>query len=267
MTTTLYILIFVYGAILGSFLNVVILRKGIPALGETDSVKKLPTNITGRSQCPYCAKKLSALELVPIFSFIWQQGKCRSCQEKIEWQYPLVELSTAFIVLAFFVPLPTSVDMVVTSLLYVVVASLLIILFVVDLKTMYLPDFLILLTVIPAIAILILRDANVTDTVIGAAIGAGFLGLLWLITGGKGIGLGDIKLMIPLGALLGISGTIATLLIAFVAGGTIGLVLLASKQAKLNTAVPFGPFLITASLLLLIYPSLGNELGQIFLIY
>jgi leader peptidase (prepilin peptidase)/N-methyltransferase len=240
-------LIFLFGATIGSFLNVVILR----SIADK--------SLRGRSACPHCQKTLRWWELVPLFSFTLLAGRCARCRAEISVQYPLVELATGIFALVFFLPLPTSVAAVSAGGLFII-AALLLVLFVVDLKTMLLPDLFVVLLGVVIIGMLILERGDWLEAAHGALIGSGFLLFLWLITRGRGIGLGDVKLMLPLGLLFGIVGTTALLFIAFLAGGLWGSVLLLRRQASLKTAIPFGPFLCGAALLLLLWPDLPTRL-------
>lgn len=164
-------------------------------------------------------------------------------------------------------PLPATALITTLAILKLVIAALLVVLFVIDLHTMYLPDQFI----VPLLGVVMLHGALTAQSLsreilslaaeqalLGILIGSGLLGLLWLATRGRGIGLGDVKLMAPLGLLFGPLGTITLLFIAFISGGLLGLVLITTKQASLKTAIPFGPFLIAAAFLLLIYPHLSH---------
>jgi prepilin signal peptidase PulO-like enzyme (type II secretory pathway) len=170
-------------------------------------------------------------------------------------------------------PLPvTPVDGALT-VLSVGIAALLVILFMVDLKTMYLPDHFVGILLLAVVLLrvvdysLLTTHYSLTNAMLGVGIGAGFLLMLWVVTRGRGIGLGDVKLMVPLGILFGPLGTTALLFIAYMSGGLLALYLLFKKKAHLKTALPFGPFLCGAALLLLIFPNLPNQLLALLLGY
>ncbi len=129
----------------------------------------------------------------------------------------------------------------------------------IDLRTFYLPDTYILLLTIAAIARYITTQSDLMRAVWGVVIGTGGLFFLWAITRGKGIGFGDVKLMIPLGIIFGVKGIITLLFIAFVVGGMVGVFLLISKKATMKTAIPFGPYLAGVAILLLIFPNIINR--------
>lgn len=259
--------LFFIGSCLGSFCNVVIARSVASLTGRDN----LPHTFGGRSLCPACGGQLRWWELIPIGSFIFLRARCRRCQAKISWQYPTVELAMGFFTLAAASPLPATIADAALAALLIIIAALLIILFVIDLRTMFLPDKFVGLLLIAVLGILFLRitnqEARITNALSGAAIGTGFLLFLWLLTRGRGIGLGDVKLMAPLGLLFGPLGTTALLFIAYAAGGLLAIYLLASKKAHLKTAVPFGPFLCGAALLLLVFPTLPAQLLTLLLGY
>lgn len=255
-------MLFVVGAVIGSFANVVIGRS-INALQQTVTVDW--RRWLGRSRCLHCQRALRWWELLPLFSFVVLRGRCARCQEALSWQYPLIELLFGSVFLLLGLPVIqaggglASIVWGLSSLL--TIASLLLILFVIDLKTFFLPDVLVgALGVVALLTFVISCSAAGAHCYVsgagGAVIGAGFLFALWLITRGQGIGLGDVKLMVPLGLLFGVAGTTTVLFIAFMAGGLCGLFLLATKQATAKTAIPFGPFLTAAALLLLLFPQL-----------
>lgn len=240
---------FIIGAALGSFLNVVIFRYA----------KK---SITGRSKCPSCHQTLIWPELIPILSFIFLRGRCRTCHSGLSPQYPLVELAMGVFTLILFTPLPTTLTATAVAVLGVTGIALLITLFVIDLRTMLLPDvFIIILSVAVVLTLLINYQLLVTSYwLLGMAIGAGALAFLWLITRGRGIGLGDVKLMLPLGALFGPIDTTILLFLAFLAGGAVGTFLLLTGRANMKTPVPFGPFLAGVAILFILIPELPQAI-------
>ena len=226
------ILLFAYGTIVGSFLNVVILR----------SLNR--TSINGRSACPHCGRTLRWHELIPILSFIVRRGRCHSCRHQISPQYTIIEFTYGILFLTLYPDIPA-----------MIIAALLLILITIDLKTFLLPDFF---TLVLGLVVFISGDVSLT----GMLAGAGFLLLLWLITKGRGIGFGDVKLMVPVGLYFGLTTTVGILFIAFFAGAAVGVLLLALKKADRKTAIPFGPFLAGASLVALVFPHVYPTLMQ-----
>ena len=274
----LLFLIFLFGLIIGSFLNVVIFR-----LGTKKSALK------GRSFCPHCKHTLAWYDLIPVLSFVLLKGQCRYCAKKISWQYPLVEIATGLLFLqtfvfvnfvrhAEFISASSVVDfgsatemttLIIQCGLLLAVGSLLIIIFVYDLKHYLIPDKIIF----PAIAIAFLYRISLQSTVYGlrpsvgaklltlttfyplfAAFGAAtFFLLLVLITRGKGMGIGDIKLAFLMGLLLSWPQITTALSIAFLSGGLIGLALILTRKKKLKSMVPFGPFLASGTIIALFW--------------
>jgi leader peptidase (prepilin peptidase) / N-methyltransferase len=196
------IILFLLGSCLGSFLNVVILRS-VAAINDN----RQKFTVAGRSHCPQCHKILRWWELVPIVSFIFLQRRCARCKKPISLQYPLVEFTVALLVMLLATPLPHMWPALILVVIKVLISALIVVLFVVDLKTMYLPDVFVGLLLLASIGYVIvgyglpLTKYEVLNTISGAALGAGFMLALWVITRGRGIGLGDVKLMIPLGFL------------------------------------------------------------------
>lgn len=242
----------VFGALIGSFANVLIFRFNS---GQSIALD--------RSRCPHCSHTLAWFDLIPIFSYLFLRGACRYCHQRISIQYPIVEVVSSFAALYFFQLHWESLSQ--ASLLYVIF-MLLLILFVIDLRTFLLPDFYIVLL---AIAVILYQAVSNMDAFQeqfwGVVVGSGFLLLLWLGTRGRGIGFGDVKLLIPLGLLFGLHGVLPLLLLAFVAGGAIGGVLLLLKLATPKTAIPFGPFLAGAAMVLLFYPIIIPLFSYVFL--
>jgi prepilin signal peptidase PulO-like enzyme (type II secretory pathway) len=266
-----------FGATFASFLNVIILRYP----------HQLPT---GRSHCPHCHHQLTAWDLIPIISWFMLRGQCRFCHTKISLQYPLVEISGAVAAaLLARSAIISHLHPLIFLLLFLVIA-LLIVLFLIDLRTMLLPDlFIFILTglvllIIIANALPLISRSDTTSlspttakgflnddavalpimgifqALSGAALGSSLLLILWFITSGRGIGFGDVKIMIPLGMLFGPINTVLLLFTAFICGGFLGTYLLVTKQATLKTAVPFGPFLAGVAILFILFPSIPNYL-------
>lgn len=242
-------LIYMLGASIGSFLNVVILR-----YGSHQGFSQ------GRSQCPHCATPLKQSDLIPIVSFTFLRGTCRSCRKSISTQYPIVEAGMGIVTLALFWPLPQTLSEMTVQLLTWISVSLLVVLLTIDVQTMVLPDTYVVYLAVSVFLKTWIEGSASSDAAAGALVGSGFLLMLWIVTFGKGIGFGDVKLMIPIGFLLGLSGIVATLFIAFISGGLVATILLLRKKAHLKTAVPFGPYLIAATLLIIFFPQLPEAI-------
>lgn len=243
----IYFFIFFLGLALGSFLNCVIYR-----LEEGQSF------LRGRSFCPHCKHSLSWKDLVPLFSFVVLRGRCRYCQNPISWQYPLVEFFTAGL-FVFIFNLQFSVFNIPSLIYYWTISCFLIIIFVYDLKHYIIPDRVvypaILISGLWYLASFIFSDSpagygtlNVVYSALGAA---GFFLAIVLVSRGKWMGVGDIKLAILMGLFLGFPNILVALFLAFFLGAVVGIGLLAFKKKGLRSEVPFGPFLISGTFLAL----------------
>lgn len=237
--------VFITGLIVGSFLNVVVLRL---------HAKK--TFARGRSSCPHCKHTLSPLELIPVISWLALRGRCRSCGKPISVQYPAVELLTGVLFVVAYMTHPPAgwLDVTILVLWWYIIASL-VVLAVYDLKWYILPDK-VMLPIIPAALIISgiqAASAESWQVLLGplyAALlfGGGFYALA-AVSGGKWMGGGDVKLAFVMGLLLGLKKTLLAMLIAFNSAAIIGLVLIAIKRKKRADRIPFGPFLIAGTII------------------
>ncbi len=251
----IYLFFFIFGLIVGSFLNCVIWR--------LDSKK---TFLSGRSACTKCKHKLSFGDLIPILSFIILKGKCRYCKEKISWQYPLVELAAGILFVLTIHSLQFTTynfkEIFAVSYWLFVVSSLLII-FVYDFKHYIIPDKVLF----PAIFITVLyrllevfQRANwnfsdlglkalhlITNYLFSGLGAAAFFLIIFLLSKGRWIGFGDVKLGILLGLLLGWPKILTAMFIAYLIGGIISTGLIVFKKMGLKSEVPFAPFLIAGT--------------------
>jgi len=233
----LSLIIFIFGLIVGSFLNCVIYR-----LEVNDSPLK------GKSYCPKCKHTLNWQDLIPVLSFFFLRGKCRYCSQKISWQYPLVEIATGilFLLIFNFQLNPVSLVEVGFLIFYFIIASLLIIIFVYDLKHYIIPDRIIYSAIVLVLFYVLLRPDffGRSDFFLSAFGAALFFLLLVLITKGKGMGIGDIKLAFFMGLFLGWPNILIALFLAFFIGAIIGTGLIILKKKNLKSEIPFAPFLI-----------------------
>ncbi len=255
----LYFSIFVIGLCIGSFLNCVIYR--------LESKKSF---IKGRSFCPHCKHSLAWIDLVPVLSFLILKGKCRYCGKPISWQYPLVEISTGFLFLQIVLnQLPIinnqlfainnelsliSFQSIVSIFYLLLMSCFFIIIFIFDLKHYIIPDKAVypaiaIASVYQLIAMYCLSFIN-NQLAFLSALGAGifFLAIV-LISRGKGMGVGDIKLAFLMGLFLGFPNILVALFSAFVIGAIIGVVLILISKKTFKSQVPFGPFLIIGTFL------------------
>lgn len=252
MLVWLYFAVFVLGTIIGSFLNVVAYR-----YGTGQGIAR------GRSKCFSCRKTLAWYELVPIFSFLFLGAKCGGCKSKISWQYPLVELITGVVFAGLF----WQYGLTYSSLLFGVSAALLIAIAVYDWHHMIIPDGLVY-GFIGVSAVLCLRFGNseLLPTLYTTAGLFLFFWALWYFSDGRWMGFGDAKLAVGIGLLLGWPLGLSAVIIAFWLGAGIGGALLTiqslvhsrnSRQGRrlvtMKTEIPFAPFLVLATLLVLIF--------------
>jgi len=240
--TLIYIFTFIFGSIVGSFLNVCIHR--IP---EGRSIIFPP------SSCPSCNKPIAFYDNIPIVSFIILLGKCRNCKAPISLRYPLVELLTGILSVISFRVFGLSP---VLPFYFAFIAGLIVITFV-DLQHQIIPDVISL----PGIGIGFMASYflphGLLNSLIGIVGGGGSLFLVafiyQLITGREGMGGGDIKLLAMIGAFLGWKGVIITLFSGSFAGAVIGIILMLAKGKDSRYAIPFGPFLAGGAIVSLFF--------------
>lgn len=223
---TIYIIIFMLGAAVGSFLNVCIFR--IPA--HENIVSK-------RSRCMQCGNVLKWYELIPLLSFCMQRGKCRHCRCRLSFQYPFIELANGIL----FVWITAVKGFHLTSLLYCLCASVLIVISVIDIRTMEIPFGLNLCIFFLGIVMLLSDLEHWHEYFIGFFAVSGFFFLLRLLTRGRGMGGGDIKLMAAAGLLLGWKNIVLAMVIGCITGSCIHLFLM--KAVKKDRVLAFGPYL------------------------
>ncbi|MDQ2701597.1 MAG: A24 family peptidase [Pseudomonadota bacterium] len=247
------------GLMLGSFLNVVILRlprrlewqwkrDSLEILGEPEIYDPPPPGIVvERSHCPHCKHELSWYENIPVLSWLALRGKCRSCKAPISIQYPLVELLTMLLVLCcvwkFGFGWQGFGAIVFTC--YLIAAS------GIDLRTQLLPDQLTLpLMWLGLIASIDSLYIPAKPALVGAIIGYLSLWSVWWlfkqITGKEGMGHGDFKLLAAMGAWFGLNGILPTILLSSLVGAIVGSIWLAAKGRDRATPIPFGPYLAIA---------------------
>lgn len=218
-----------FGAVLGSFLNVVAYR-----LPRHESI------VAPRSRCPHCHTQIRTFDNVPVLSWLLLRGHCRDCSEPIPARYPLVELATAVLLAAVAVAAPSPAELALGMSLVLLLVPVTLI----DFDHRIIPNKLMLLGAAVSLALLAgLAPAQLPEHLIAAASAGGFLLAAALAKPG-GMGMGDVKLAAVLGLFLGRSVGPA-MLVALVAGSLIGAAIIARKgtQAGRKTAIPFGPFL------------------------
>lgn len=212
------VILFVFGTIVGSFLNVIALRFDT-------------RNFGGRSKCPHCKKTLRWHELIPIASFFIQKGRCRNCKSKISFQYPLIEAFTGLIFIS------VSPWMIPVFCIYIVIL-------IYDFYHKIIPDPLVY--------------SAITLSLFGRGWFAGpaifvFFAVLWLVTKGRAMGFGDAKLGASIGFLLGTVQGLSAIVLAFWIGAAVSLFLISRRRFKMKSEVPFAPFMILGAWLAAIF--------------
>lgn len=272
-------LVFLFSLLVGSFLNVVVHRlprmmeaewhaqcaelRGEPAAAAHTEGRK-PYNLwLPRSACPACGHPITALENIPLLSWLWLRGRCSSCRTPISARYPLVELLTALLSAAAAWKWGVSVE---TAGALLLVWALVALAFI-DLDTTLLPDSLTL----PLLWLGLLFNlggafASLPDAVVGAVAGYGVLwSVYWLFklaTGKEGMGYGDFKLLAALGAWLGWQMLPVALLLASAVGAVVGIAMIVLVKHDRRIPIPFGPYLAGGGLVALFF---GADLTQAWL--
>ncbi len=260
--------VFVFGLLIGSFLNVVILR--LPARLEYDwrnqcnelleiktaeaQGKPPPDLMWSRSQCPKCDHFIKAHENIPLISYLFLRGRCSSCKTRISARYPIVEATTAILFLLLAIHFGPSLQ----TLAAIFLTAVLIALTGIDIDHQLLPDDLTLFLLWCGLfASLFGVFTDPVSSIIGAL--AGYLSL-WLIyhlfrllTGKEGMGYGDFKLLAALGAWLGWQMLPLVIFLSSLVGAAIGLIMIGLKRHKSSQPMPFGPFIALAGWIALLW--------------
>ncbi len=271
------VLLFVFGALFGSFVNVLALR-----YDPERSIFARPA-WSGRSRCPHCKKTLRWYELVPLASFILQDGRCRRCRARLSFQYPVAELISGLIfafvpgrVALLFPYLPPQIY-VLLSALWILVFLVFLLLSLIDARHQLIPDELQIIAGLAGLGLAALLARFAPDaSLIGPyalifnAEGNIWLNRLWGLlattlpiallvfgTRGRGMGAGDLKLALVLGIVFGWPSGLFVLFLGFVIGALFGLGGILFGHSRLKSAVAFGPFLALGGFLIFLY---GQEL-------
>lgn len=263
MLATYLVYFFLLGVIIGSFLNVVILRHNT---GKT---------VGGRSACMTCKTKLTGRELVPLFSFLFQKGRCLHCQARISWQYPLVELSTGILFVAnfyrYYVVSGFSFETFTLFALTSSILALMVAIFVYDLRHKIIPDRFSftafgLSVVYIVLDVFVFRNnvwasgsAETLSIILNLSAGLIFyLGiyLIWKLSKGRQIGLGDAKLLLSIGTMLGLVYGLSAITTAFWIGTVFAVHLMlkgffgrTAGRITMKSEIALGPFLIVGFLI------------------
>jgi leader peptidase (prepilin peptidase) / N-methyltransferase len=295
------VFVFLFGGCVGSFLNCYIYRR-LPASAEGFGEAGLKKSLKGRSFCPHCKHTLCWRDLFPVFSFLFLGGKCRYCKAKISWQYPVVEIATGIIFLLIFSaslraspqasvaiqsmcakPLDCHVATLLAMTLWFYVASALIVIFVYDLKHFIIPDKVLFPAIWITLSYRLLgifwiplpagtqalfagmtvdKIAYLSNYLFAVIIAAGFFLAIFLVSRGKWMGFGDVKLAVLMGLLLGLTNVLVALFLAFFFGAIIGIILIICDKKNIKSEIPFGPFLIAGTFMAMLF---GSQIAQYYL--
>ncbi len=252
---------FVFGAVIGSFLNVVMLR--LPA-GQ---------KLTGHSHCMNCKKQLKARDLVPMFSYIFLRGKCRNCKTTFSRRYFYVELITGLLfTLSYVILLPTNFGTGLLLIKYFLICAVMLIVFVIDYEHFLILDsvvvfaagFLLVLNLLIDVVNKTNWSSSLTFNGLLAATGLYvFFGAIYYLSKGRWLGFGDVKFSWVLGLAVGAPLILVNIFLAFGIGSIVGLVLLASRTKELKSEIPFGTFLSLACLITLFF---GQQIFNWYLV-
>ena len=233
-----YVIVAGLGALIGSFLNVCIHR-----LPRCESI------VWPGSHCPSCGTSIEYYDNIPLFSYLWLLGRCRTCRNSISMRYPVVEAANA----AGYVMILATFGLTWTTVLYSALLSALLVVTGTDLSHRIIPN----VVTVPGIVIGLLGAATVlpvglVNALLGMAIGGGILwALAWAspyLFGKEGMGGGDIKLLAMIGAFLGWKPALLTIMVGSLSGSLIGLSLIGLGLMKRDEYIPFGPFLVFGAL-------------------
>jgi prepilin signal peptidase PulO-like enzyme (type II secretory pathway) len=258
------IFLFIFGVAFGSFGYVLALRY------DGDHFLLDPKVVGGRSYCPHCRKLLRWFELIPFVSFVIQGGQCRNCKARISFAYPVVELISGLLFVAVAARVQdfygvTNDGFWILSVPWIAFFFALLLLSIIDIRLGIIPDEFIVFLCVCAVCIAGLSTAyfgaanssffgsyavffglqgNIwMNRVAGTLFGMFFFGGLATLTRGKGMGMGDVKLAVPLGFLFGWPDILFLTAFAFVSGAALGLVYIATGKKTMKSVLPFGPFL------------------------
>ena len=252
MTVEVIVFVFIFGLVIGSFLNVVIYR-----LPEHQSI------VSPGSHCPHCGKPIKPYDNIPLVSYIILRGRCRYCANRISARYPAVELITGLLAAGLFVKYGLTIDLIV---FFVLSAGLTAISFI-DIDHGIIPNALSYPGIIIGFASsFFVSINNPVSSIIGILTGAGILFVTAFtyksVTGVEGMGMGDVKLMAAIGAFLGWEAAIFTVIISACIGALAGVTLILFAGKGRRYAIPYGPFISASAVVYLFY---GHALIALYL--
>ncbi len=237
----MYILVFLFGLIFGSFLNVIVSR-----------LDKKGGILLGRSECPYCKKQLAWNDLIPIVSFLILRGKCRYCRRKISLIYPVVELTTGLVFVLFYLKRGIPIN---TELVFeLVIALFLISIIFFDYLYHIIPDKIIIpLLALSLVVNFLLKKPELINLLTSGLLLGGFFAILHVVSRGEWVGLGDAKLLLLIGFYFGYPVSFLITVFSIWTAALVGLVLIVLRRASLKSELPFGVFLSVFSIIFIIF--------------
>lgn len=262
LNTAILLGLFCLGAAVGSFISVVIYRLHTGKRGI----------FGGRSVCTNCDKQLKPLDLIPIASYLTLRGKCRYCSKEISYMYPLLEILTGLLFAALYFKFPfldaetlrITTPLLGMYLLYGFYTFILVFTFFFDLHYMNIADEVVLPGVLIALIATMATPytPHIIDALLGLGIGVVFFGLQALISKGKWIGLGDLRVGAFMGAVLGWKLMIVALFLSYLVGSVVALFIIIKKKQVRGIRVPFAPFLVTGTFITIFF---GEQLMNWYL--
>ena len=279
----LAVILFIFGLAVGSFLNVVALRYDPDSNRSVFSLKP----IGGRSRCPGCAVTLNWYDLIPVLSSVMLRRKCRSCQALISFQYPFAEIIAGFIALVplyFYNPIFPELSLAL-GIIWTLAFYIFLLLSLINFRFLLIPDELnIVIAALGSVKVGALYIFDKFDLVFGtflggyaqifglrenifynhtvaAIFGALFFGTIIYVTRGRGMGMGDFKMAIALGLLLGWPDIIISIFLSFILGSIYSIYRMIFSGLQLKDAVPFGPFIVLGVIANLFF---GEEIMRVY---
>lgn len=236
-----WVFFLIAGFIVGSFLGMLTYRhpRGL--------------SLSGRSKCVMCHKTIAWYYNIPLFSYLFLRGRCRYCKKSISLRYPLLEfLSGLLFVLTYYlwytglgeVGRWTGFLGIYVLLFLLILVLLFLVLGIIDFEFQILPDLYVVLLSLSVWIWIFFVPLDFSNHLLSGLVSAGFFLFLFLVTRGRGMGFGDVKLAFPLGSLLGLPLTIVFIMTAFILGALVGTVMLLTKRARLGREIAFGPYLL-----------------------
>ncbi|MCL4467903.1 MAG: prepilin peptidase [Deltaproteobacteria bacterium] len=252
MTVEVIVFVFIFGLVIGSFLNVVIYR-----LPEHQSI------VSPGSHCPHCGKPIKPYDNIPLMSYMILRGRCRYCGNRISLRYPAVELITGLLAAGLFIKYGLTIDLMV---FFILSTGLTAITFI-DIDHGIIPNSLSYPGIIIGFASsFFVSINNPISSIIGMLTGAGILFVTAFtykaVTGVEGMGMGDVKLMAAIGAFLGWEAAIFTVIISACIGALAGVTLILFAGKGRRYAIPYGPFISLSAVVYLFY---GHALISLYL--